>query len=214
MKYKTKQYIFMGSALLSLCLFVAMLFMVKFGYQFQMDKLNTYFYNHQSKFATNFFKFFTFFGEWWVLLLVGGLFTIYAKDKRIGTTCMTGTVVAVLLNLIFKFLVQRARPTTMLVSEVGYSFPSAHAMVSLAFYGLLIYFANRKFDNLACKIILTIVLSLIIALVGVSRIYLNVHYASDVLAGWLFGYVALYFGKQLGKLLFKFKPAKQLVNQT
>lgn len=204
----------MSSALLSFCLFVAMLFMFKFGYQFQMDKLNTYFYNHQSKFVTNFFKIFTYLGEWWVLLLVGGLVTIYVKDKRIGTTCMTGTVVAILLNMIFKYLVQRARPATMLIASTGYSFPSAHAMVSLAFYGLLIYFVNRKTDNLACKIIVTILLSFIIAFVGVSRIYLNVHYASDVLAGWLFGYVALYFGKQLGKMMFKFKPAKQLVNQT
>lgn len=214
MKYKTKQIIFMSSALVCLAFFVAMLIMVKVGYNFKIDGLNSYFYNHQSNFVTTFFKIFTFLGEWWLILLIGGLIAIYARDRRVGFTCLTAAGVAIILNLAVKYIVQRARPTTMIVNEIGYSFPSAHAMISFAFYGLLIYFVNKKFNNQVAKVLLTILLALVILIVGVSRIYLNVHFTSDIVAGFLFGYVALYIGKQLGKLLFKEKHAKPLVNQT
>ena len=58
MKYKTKQIIFMSSALVCLAFFVAMLIMVKVGYNFKIDGLNSYFYNPQSNFVTTFFKIF------------------------------------------------------------------------------------------------------------------------------------------------------------
>ncbi len=71
------------------------------------------------------------------------------------------------------------------MTKYGYSLPSGHSMVSLAFYGLIIYFIYKNIENKHIKWTLIAVLSLLIVFIGISRIYLGVHYTSDVLAGFL-----------------------------
>ncbi len=213
MKNTTKEILFLSSAIACLCAFSAMLIMVKTGHNFKIDQLNTFFYTHQNGFFTGFFKIFTYLGEWWAMALIGGLVLIYAKDKRVGIFCLIAVAVAVVLNLSVKYIVRRPRPTNMIVFEEGYSFPSAHAMISFTFYSTLIYFVNTKMHDLPMQISFSVLLGLTILLLGLSRVYLNVHYFSDVLAGFLFGFVALYITLTLFKII-KAKPAKQLVNQT
>ena len=72
-----------------------------------------------------------------------------------------------------------------MVNENGYSFPSGHSITSMVFYGYLIYLIYRYVDNKNIKVSLIIFLSLLILMIGFSRIYLGVHYTSDVLAGFL-----------------------------
>ena len=72
----------------------------------------------------------------------------------------------------------------MIIEESGYIFPSGHSMASMAFYGFIIFLV-WKYVKTNKKWIYTIVLSLLILLIGISRIYLGVHYASDVLAGFI-----------------------------
>ena len=80
---------------------------------------------------------------------------------------------------------QRPRPSKFqIISEKGYSFPSGHSMVSMAFYGLLIYLIYKYIKNKKLKYSLIVTLSILIFLIGISRIYLGVHYASDVIAGF------------------------------
>ena len=89
---------------------------------------------------------------------------------------------------LLKFFFQRHRPLTPLLSEAkGLSFPSGHAMMSLTFYGLLAYMAWKNVENVATRIILVGGLLLLILCIGLSRIYLRVHYASDVIAGFSLG---------------------------
>lgn len=78
--------------------------------------------------------------------------------------------------------------------QVGYSFPSGHSMVSMAFYGFLIYLIYNNIKNKYIKWILISSLSILIILIGISRIYLGVHYTSDVLAGFLLSisYLVIY----------------------
>jgi len=73
----------------------------------------------------------------------------------------------------------------------GFSFPSGHALNSVAFYGLLIYLVHRNIKKPAAKWALTCALLLVILFIGVSRVYLRVHYASDVLAGFAMGFMWL-----------------------
>ena len=83
-------------------------------------------------------------------------------------------------------IIQRPRPEDFrLIEETGYSFPSGHSMASMAFYGLIIYFAFKYVKNKNAKIIICTILSLLVLLIGISRIYLGVHYASDVIAGFV-----------------------------
>lgn len=91
-----------------------------------------------------------------------------------------------LLNLLLKTFFVRPRPdyAIRLVTETGYSFPSGHTMVAVAFYGFLIFMAWQVNWKNCYKILATVLGSLVVFLVGFSRIYLGVHYASDVLGAF------------------------------
>lgn len=85
-----------------------------------------------------------------------------------------------------KFILQRPRPIEFkIINETGYSFPSGHSMISMAFYGYIIYLIYNNIKNKYLKTALISILSLLIVMIGISRIYLGVHYTSDVCAGFL-----------------------------
>lgn len=141
-----------------------------------------------AKFITNFG------GAIFVILLTTILFFVI-KDKKIGISIITNLGIVTILNQIIKFIMQRPRPTEFrIIEETGYSFPSGHSMVSLAFYGYLIYLIYKYINNKHLKRTLIIILSVLICIIGVSRIYLGVHYTSDVLGGFLisFAYLIIY----------------------
>lgn len=103
-----------------------------------------------------------------------------------------GSGVTVLLNLLIKIIVHRDRPQGIrLAIESGYSFPSAHAMLSTFIYGFIAYliYINRKKKNIA-KINIFLFTTLVI-LIGFSRIYIGVHFLSDVICGAILGAVCL-----------------------
>jgi undecaprenyl-diphosphatase len=95
---------------------------------------------------------------------------------------------SLLLMTTLKHLFHRKRPLLPLLQPArGMSFPSGHAMMSISFYGLLIYIISHTIKNQPVKRTLIISLVLLIAVIGFSRIYLRVHYTSDVLAGYIIG---------------------------
>ena len=98
----------------------------------------------------------------------------------------------VLLMFILKQLFNRARPLMPLLEPVqGLSFPSGHALMSMSFYGLLIFLVWENVSNQVSKWILSILLFTFILLIGFSRIYLRLHYFSDVIAGFAAGIIWL-----------------------
>lgn len=120
------------------------------------------------------------------LIVLATILLIAIKDKKIGVFIWLNLGISALLNQILKHIVQRPRPTEFrIIDETGYSFPSGHSMVSAAFYGFLIYLIYKNIKNKYLKWSLIILLSIIVLLVGTSRIYLGVHYTSDVIAGFL-----------------------------
>ena len=132
-----------------------------------------------AKFITNFG------GAIFVISLTTILFFLI-KDKKIGISIIANLGIVTILNQIIKFIMQRPRPTEFrIIEETGYSFPSGHSMVSLAFYGYLVYLIYKYINNKHLKRTLIIILSILICVIGVSRIYLGVHYTSDVLGGFL-----------------------------
>ena len=110
-----------------------------------------------------------------------------------------------LVNQVIKHIIRRPRPNVLrLVEESGYSFPSGHSMVSMAFYGIIIYLVYKNVSNKYLKWILIILLSLLILSIGFSRIYVGVHYFTDVAGGFLLGlaYLIIYINicnKRIGK---------------
>ncbi|MEF2656269.1 MAG: phosphatase PAP2 family protein [Eggerthellaceae bacterium] len=109
----------------------------------------------------------------------------FAPGKRPGLLCATNLVLVVILNVVIKELVQRPRPADInLVVETGFSFPSGHSMAAMAFFGLLVWLVWHSEKPRSVRIGCCIGFSIIIVLIGISRIYLGVHYASDVLGGF------------------------------
>ena len=111
---------------------------------------------------------------------------IFLKNKRTGLNIAINLGLSALVNFTIKQIIQRPRPVGhRIIDESGYSLPSGHSMVSMAFYGFLIYLIYKNVKNKYLKTTLIILLTLLIINIGVSRIYLGVHYVSDVLAGFL-----------------------------
>ena len=119
-----------------------------------------------------------------LLILSVALFFIF-KNKKYGLLSLVNLIVVVIVNQTLKLIFSRPRPFEwMLINETGFSFPSGHAMASMGFYGMLIYLIWQTGLSKKAKKIWTALLSLLILLVGISRIYLGVHYASDIIAGF------------------------------
>lgn len=134
---------------------------------------------------TSFFKAITLLCETETILILLALILIFMKKKKVASYIVINTGLCVLVNQIAKRIFRRARPIGIaLIKQGGFSFPSGHSMVALAFYGYIIYLIRKsKLSNMQ-KNISTVILSAIIILVGISRIYLGVHFASDVLAAY------------------------------
>lgn len=130
-----------------------------------------------------------------VLLMMLLMVAAFAPGRRPGMCATINLGCALAINQVLKFIVQRPRPDGFrLVSEVGYSFPSGHSMVSMAFYGLCAWMVWHYERDRIMKWLWCCGFGAAIGLVGVSRVYLGVHYASDVLAGFCvsLAWVAVY----------------------
>lgn len=146
-----------------------------------------FFVQNRSDIKNIFFKGITNFGSSTALIAVAVCGIIFAPNKKDKALIPLNLGIIALLNFALKNIFERSRPISMrLIEETGYSFPSGHAMVSVAFYGYIIYLLyknieNKKFRNISC-----IALVALIILIGVSRVYVGVHYASDVIGGACF----------------------------
>lgn len=133
---------------------------------------------------TKIMKFITSLSNTPVIIVIAIILILLIKNKKVALTIPINLLLIATINQILKLIFQRPRPTGYRLLEIGgYSFPSGHAMASTAFYGLLIYLAYKYIENKKLKIFLITINALIIILVGISRIYLGVHYCSDVLVG-------------------------------
>lgn len=156
-----------------------------------------------SDFVTPIAKFITNFGGAIFLSIATVMLFLLIKNKKIVLSIISNIVIITVLNQLLKRILQRPRPTEFrIVEEKGYSFPSGHSMVSMAFYGYLIYLIYRYIKNKYVKWTLITILSILICLIGISRIYLGVHYTSDVLGGFLLSisYLVIYISS-IKKLL-------------
>lgn len=148
----------------------------------------------------------SFFASGGALIVLTIVLLLIFKKKQIPKYIALNLAIVFVLNRLLKILIRRPRQQTFaLVIENGYSFPSAHAMIGCAFYGFIVYLIMKSKKNKKQKIIYSILLSLLIFLVGISRIYLGVHYASDVIGGFLIAliYLVIFIKYIYNKNIFK-----------
>ncbi len=177
-------------------LLITFVLLVHFMLNDELKGIDTAIYNFvmnaKSDVATILAKGFSFLVSVPFLLIFSIILFFVFKDKRFAIISFGNLGLIFIINQILKYSFSRERPIEwMMIDEVGYSFPSAHAMVSAAFYGMLFYLILQTKISKRKKIGWGIGLSLTILLVGLSRIYLGVHYASDVVGGFLMAFAYL-----------------------
>jgi membrane-associated phospholipid phosphatase len=131
---------------------------------------------------------------------------LFIKKHRWYSIKIPATAISsVLLMFVLKNLFGRERPLTPLLEEAkGLSFPSGHALMSVTFYGLLIYIVWHEVKDPVAKWTLIVAFLILIHLIAFSRIYLRVHYTTDVIAGLAMGFIWLVFSLKALRRLEKY----------
>ncbi|WP_307151920.1 phosphatase PAP2 family protein [Robertmurraya andreesenii] len=151
----------------------------------------------ETEFLTAIMKFFSFIGSTVSVIIISigsALYLYYVLRHRRELILLAITMIgSTLLNILLKSIFQRARPEiNQIVFEEGFSFPSGHSMAAFSLYGILTFLLWRHIKTRIGRGLLLTINSLMILLIGLSRIYLGVHYPSDVIAAyaasgfWLF----------------------------
>jgi membrane-associated phospholipid phosphatase len=163
--------------------------------------------------ATAVMRFFSYLGDHRFLVPANLILIVYflfiVRHRWYSIKIPMVAISSLILMASLKQLFGRQRPLIPLLEAAkGLSFPSGHAMTSVTFYGLLIYLVLRNFRNIYVRWILCSLLVTLILGIGFSRIYLRVHYASDVIAGFCVGVIWLFLSLWLLKKMERFSRKK------
>ncbi len=113
-----------------------------------------------------------------------------------------GILITHLVNKGIKEIVKRDRPSlNEALDALGYSFPSGHAMLSIMTFGFLAYIIAANLKSVTGKYVITILMGIVIVSIGLSRVILNVHYPTDILAGYCVGGILLIMAIYCHRLL-------------
>lgn len=152
---------------------------------------------HITESRTRIMRFISFLGKHTFLIPLIFLLVVYfliKKNKWMAIRTAAVLLSSLLVMSLLKSLIHRQRPPDPLVDGItNYSFPSGHAFMGVAFYGLLIWYATIYIRTTWLRRMVIFFLLLVIAAIGFSRIYLRVHYATDVIGGICIGFVWLDF---------------------
>lgn len=161
---------------------------------------------------TRFFSFVTIIGSHHFLVPANLLIMAYAffviRNKWLGIKVMSIALSSLLLMVALKHVFGRPRPAEPLIERVsGLSFPSGHAFMSFTFFGLIAYIVYKEVKKPFLRFLLMLLLMSIAVLIALSRVYLNVHYTSDIMAGAAMGIMWL----TISLLVFHFLEKKKEV---
>lgn len=177
-----------------LLIFIFNLILIRNNLTSQFDtNIALYFANNVNEYLTSFFKFISFICSPKMMIIINILlFIIFIVKKKLANLIIiVSSLVSVIFNNLVKIIVRRPRPDVLnLVNEGTYSFPSGHSMISILFFGSIIYLLNK--NNNKYRKPLTCIFILFILLVGLSRLYLGVHFLTDVLSGYILGLLLLF----------------------
>ncbi|MFB7641221.1 phosphatase PAP2 family protein [Peribacillus butanolivorans] len=145
----------------------------------------------ENTYLFTFFKSITYFGSSIFIGFGSLLFILYLwikkKDYLAISVFSIGVAGGDLLKRGIKNLIQRERPENHLVNAAGFSFPSGHSMVGLIFFSMIAYFIIKEVKSKSVKWGVGISFTLLVLVIGISRIALKVHFPTDVLAGFVLG---------------------------
>lgn len=157
-----------------------------------------YVISHRNPSLTEYFIFVTHVGDIYGYAIVLGAFTLLSffvfKRWKYSVQIFLVLALSAISNMMLKRFVDRARPSLEhMVSVETLSYPSGHAMSAMAFYGFLIYLFYRFKMNIFLKILIIMLIGILILSIGISRIYLGVHFPSDIAGGFIAGFIWVIF---------------------
>lgn len=159
--------------------------------------VNTLLYNARNTTALKIFSWITFLGESTTIIAFTLItFILLWLTHKKWQSIVLWVVVAGSAGSTFiaKLIFDRPRPLNAAILETSGSFPSGHATIAVAFYGFLAYLLLKNTKSLLLRILIISAAFVLIVAIGFSRLYLGVHYPSDILAGYLVGLVWLLIG--------------------
>lgn len=156
------------------------------------EKMIDWLLNNTNYFMIYVFEVITILANWQMIFLLSFVILGFATDKVLAVLTAVITGFGYLINETLKQTFVRPRPIVMHLTHAGgYSMPSGHAMAAMVFYGLILIFFATSVKDKKYRYLSYVLLILLIGLIGFSRVYLRVHYVSDVLAGFALGLVIL-----------------------
>lgn len=157
--------------------------------------IREWFYSIRTDGLTAVLKVITYMGNWQSVTALCIILLLLPKTRiHFGVPVSVGAACASFLNnKLVKHIFQRPRPdeSLHLIEQGGYSFASGHSITSMVVFGLLIYLVRKYIDDKKKANILTVLLAVPLIFIGLSRIYMGVHFPTDVLAGWSLGLAIL-----------------------
>jgi undecaprenyl-diphosphatase len=180
---------------LMLIVFLTIGFMVKGtneGILFDV-KVMDYIHSKTNQLLLGFMKFISFIGSEKFLIPTIAIIVLYnliKKKNYIPKLLVLSTLGSYLLNFLLKQFFQRSRPFDyFLVNQGGLSYPSGHSMVTMTLYSTIAFLLAKKTEKDWEKRLIHLLSLVIICLMGISRLYLGVHWPTDVIGGYLMGYI-------------------------
>lgn len=171
--------------IISLTVFIFISLCVYFNLTSSFDLIiYNFIISFKNDFLTNFLKVITLFGGEYIILLITFSF-LFIKNKKFFLSLFIDMILIVLFNYFLKLIFLRERPIDlMIINETGYSYPSGHSMVAVSFYGFILFLIWKMNIKKVYKYLFSFVIVLLMILIGISRIYLGVHFPSDVIGGY------------------------------
>ena len=200
-----------AAGILSLCIFAVILACVLTGHAAGFDDpVREFFYSLRGPVMTHVAVFITTLANKYVIIGLCLLLLIVPQTRlTFGVPLSAGALGTMLLNTLIKHIVGRLRPDVLhLVVEEGYSFPSGHSITSMFFYGFAIWLVWRNVKNPTARNILTVLLAVPMLLIGPTRVYLGVHFPTDVLAAWCLAIAAIMLAIEIIRLFEKRRRVK------
>lgn len=183
--------------IISLIVFLSIGIMVRNsseGILFDVGVLD-YLHNNTNPTLFSIMKFISFIGSWYFLLPVLAIIIINGLRKNkyyISKLLLASSLGSWILNYVLKYIFHRTRPLDYaLVKQGGLSYPSGHSMVTITMYLTIAYLLSRKFEDK--KELIYLLAITYILLMGISRMYLGVHWPTDIIGGYLAGYIFFWF---------------------
>ena len=181
-----------GGALLAFCIII---YFVTTGQSAGFDDpLRQAIYGMRTAGLNTLMEAITYLGNWQSIVVLCLLLLAYDKTRLIyGVPVASIALVETCLNKVIKTIIERSRPEDVLhlINQSGYAFPSGHSAASMAVYGMLLFLVLTHMENKKTARWLSALMIFLIVFIGFSRIYLGVHYPTDVLGGWMEGLALL-----------------------